>query len=269
LPPRDVYRLGLKQPIVLYCPNLKKPDHWFYKMKLHMLEHDPYEGPTNIDHWAENRGHLVERTYLYEGQTPPSPDRFDWLIVAGGSPHVWEEDLHPWLAPEKKYIRQALDQDKLILGLCFGAQLLAEALGGRVFSNQHQEIGWYEVALTPTGRNSFLFKKSPDTFITFHWHSDHFTLPPGCPSLAASRPTPNHAFVCPGRPVVGLQFHPEYTRDLVRNYARARGREWMVGPYVAGREAVLERTEEIPDTYWLMEAILDNMVGEFGQGLDQ
>jgi len=252
---------------VLYCSNLKKTEYWFRKMKLHMLEHEPYEGPTNIDLWAEKRGHLVERTYLYEEQSPPSPDRFDWLIAAGGSQHVWEEELHPWLAPEKQYLRQALDQNKLILGLCFGAQLLAEALGGRVFSNQHQEIGWHEVTLTPAGRNSFLFKNTPDAFITFHWHSDHFTLPPGCLGLASSRPTPHQAFVCPGRPVVGLQFHPEYPLDLVRNYVRSHGHEWVIGPYVAGQETVLAQTEQIQETYWLMETILDNMVRQFAQGL--
>ena len=157
-----------------------------------------------------------------------------------------------------------MKRDKIILGICFGAQLVAEVLGGRVFPNEHREIGWYRVNLTPEGEKSFLFAGVQKTFVTFHWHSDQFSLPPGCTRLAYSEPTLNQAFICKNRPIACLQFHPEDTRDLIRYYAREKSKDWIPDRYVQGKEVVLQQTEEIRDTYWLMEAMLDNMDREFG-----
>lgn len=232
-------------------------------MRLHLLEHDPWEGQTNIDLWAQKRGHRITRTFVFEGQAPPGPDQFDCLVVTGGSQHAWEEDKHPWLAPEKEYLARVLAGDRIVLGLCFGGQLLAEALGATVFRNEHDEIGWYPVTLLPQGRNSFLFQGLPDEFLTFHWHSDHFTLPPGAIRLAFSQASPNQAFLAPGR-VVGLQFHPEYTLDLIRTFIEEYGHEWTPGAYVRPLEEIRAQTNRLPETYWLMEALLDNLVREFG-----
>ncbi len=234
-------------------------------MRLHLLEHDPIDlSKTNIMNWARTKGYPVTQTYVCNNEKPPAMDDFDWLMVMGGSPHAWEEDSLPWLAPEKEFIAEALDRNKIIFGVCFGAQLLAEALGGTIFQNDQKEIGWHEVTLTPDGQHSFLFKDIPERFTSFHWHSDHFSLPPGCIRLARSEPTPNQAFVMEGKPIAALQFHPEYTRNMVSHFAHELGHEWKPGPFVAGQEAVLAQTETIPDTYWLMAALLDNMDREFG-----
>jgi GMP synthase-like glutamine amidotransferase len=186
-------------------------------------------------------------------------------MVMGGSQHAWEEDVHPWLAPEKTYVREALAVGKVVIGVCFGAQVLAEALGGNLFANEQREVGWCEVTLNEEGRRSFLFKDLPERFTTFHWHSDHYSLPPDCLRLADSPPTENQAFVKPGEPVVGIQFHPEYTRRMVLEFAEIFGREeWVPDTYVAGADAVIARTPKIPDTYWLMEGLLNNIESEFG-----
>lgn len=234
-------------------------------MRLHLIEHDPIDmSRTNITKWAEAKGYQITQTYICKNEKMPAIDDVDWLMVMGGSPHAWEEDVHAWLAPEKEFIVRALDNNKPILGICFGAQLLAEALGGSVFRSENEEIGWIEVTLTEEGKNSFLFQNVPETFLTFHWHSDHFSLPPGCTKLAYSEPTANQAYICKERPIAAVQFHPEYTRDMVQQFAREWGDEWQKGPFVAGKEAVLAQTEEIPDTYWLMTTLLNNMVREFG-----
>lgn len=234
-------------------------------MRLHLFEHDPIDmSRTNITKWAEAKGYQITQTYVCNNEKMPAIDDLDWLMVMGGSPHAWEEDVHPWLAPEKEFIARALDNNKPILGICFGAQLLAEALGGSVFRNENEEIGWIEVTLSEDGKNSFLFQNVPETFLTFHWHSDHFSLPPGCTRLAYSEPSANQAYICKERPIAGVQFHPEYTRDMVKQFAREWGDEWQKGPFVADKEAVLAQTEKIPDTYWLMTTMLDNMVREFG-----
>ena len=234
-------------------------------MRLHLLEHDSIDlGKTNIAIWAGRRRHLLAQTTVCNQEPLPSVDAFDWLVVMGGSPHAWDVGAHPWLPAEKHLIRSAVDAGKTVLGICFGAQLLAEALGERVHSNPQPEIGWHEVVLTPEGRESFLFRHLPDHFVTFHWHSDHFSLPAGCTRLAHSEATVTQAFVCGGPPLVGLQFHPEYTREIVIQAAHEEGHEWTPGPFVLGKDAVLRRAEGISDTYWLMEKILDNMVAEYG-----
>ena len=234
-------------------------------MRLHLLEHDPIDiRQNNITTWAEKKGYAVSYTDVFTGAEIPSRNDFDWLIVMGGSQHAWEEQQHPWLADEKRFISEALSADKIILGICFGAQLLAEALGGRVFPNEKVEIGWYSVRLSAEGKQSFLFKNVPDRFLTFHWHSDHFSLPPGCAGLAYSEPTPYQAYTHKDHRIACLQFHPEYTIELVRFFAKEYGHEWKKDRYVAGKEAVLSKSGQIPETYWLMELLLDNMDREFG-----
>jgi len=236
-------------------------------MRVHLLEHDPYDfSRTNITIWAEKRGHELHQTYVCRKEKLPSIDDVDWVMVMGGSQHVWDETAYPWLAHEKDFVRKVIEQGKPTLGICFGAQLIAEVLGAEVFPNSYKEIGWHEVQLTSEGRKSFLFRNIPETFTTFHWHGDHFSLPRGCIRLARSKPTSNQAYVCKEQPVTGLQFHPEYTREMVRYFAGEEGDEWVSDLFVSGKERVLKETQEIPDTYWLMETLLDHMEEAFENG---
>ena len=235
-------------------------------MQLHFVEHEPVDiRENNITFWAENKGYAISRTDVSKGDPLPSQGDYDWLIVLGGFQHAWEEQKYAWLADEKRFISDALSADKIILGICFGAQLLAEALGARVFSNEKDEIGWHNVRLSAEGKQSFLFKALPETFLTFHWHSDHFSLPPGCAGLAYSEPTPYQAYTHKEHRIVGLQFHPEYTIENVRSFAVQYGHAWKKDRYVADKKAVLSKSEKIPETYWLMEQLLDNMERKFGE----
>ena len=237
-------------------------------MRLHLLEHDDLDfSNTNICMWAEKKGYDIEQTYVCNHEKLPDFGDFDWLMVMGGSPHAWEEEVNPWLPDEKAFIAEAVERDKMILGICFGAQLVAEALGGSVFPNEQKEIGWYEVNLTPEGKKSFLFASVQKTFVTFHWHGDHFSLPPWCTRLAYSEPTLNQAFICINRPIACVQFHPEFTRDMIRYFSKESSEDWIQDRYVGGKEVVLQQTEDIRHTCWLMEALLDNMDREFGGSL--
>jgi len=233
-------------------------------MRIQLIEHDAEDfSRTNISFWATKKGYPVKQTYVCNNEDLPPLDSFDWLMVMGGSQHAWDEQGNPWLPAEKAFVGEALASGKRFLGICFGAQLLAEALGGRIFPNEHKEIGWHEVVVNREGQESFLFQNIPASFITFHWHSDHFSLPGNCTRLAASNASVNQAFVCKDRPLVGLQFHPEYTRDMVYYYAAEHSQDWVPDEFVSGKDKVLARTKEIPDTYWLMETLLNNMEQEF------
>ena len=233
-------------------------------MRLQLIEHDAEDfSCTNISFWAAKKGYPVKQTYVCNNENMPPMDSFDWLMVMGGSQHAWDEQNNPWLRAEKALLKDALAAGKIILGICFGAQLLAEALGGNTFPNRYKEIGWHEVSLNRAGRASWLFENIPPTFVSFHWHSDHFSLPRSCTTLAYSEATENQAFVCDGRPLVGLQFHPEYTRQMVRYFAGKPDQDWTPDKYVSGTDAVLAKTEQIPETYWLAETLLNNMERRF------
>jgi GMP synthase-like glutamine amidotransferase len=232
-------------------------------MRIHLLEHDTHAGPTNIDRWAEERGHRVWRWFLNQRIAFPGFDHCDLLVVTGALIHVWEESENAYLAPEKAYIGEALDRGKPVVGLCFGAQLLAEALGGSAYAAEHPEIGWHDVELNQSGRENSLLNGLPDRFTTFHWHSDHFHPPAQVRTLAASALTPHQIFDAPGRPVLALQCHLEYTPDLIRHYTAHFRAHMTPGPHTTPPRQILARLENLPDPYALMSPLLDNVRREF------
>lgn len=181
-------------------------------MRLHYLQHEQFEDPGTILEWAAERGHTTSGTMIYKGEPLPSFDQFDLLAVMGGSLSVNDEKKYPWLATEKKLIKEALCGDKLVLGICLGAQLMAAALGARVYKNPCKEIGWFPVTLTPHGTQSPLFKDWPLMFQALHWHGDTFDIPERAERIAYSKACWNQAFVY-GRRAVALQFHLESTSE--------------------------------------------------------
>ena len=114
-------------------------------MRLHFLQHVPFEDLAGIFSWVKEKGHSISGTLFFEDNKLPGLDEFDWLIVLGGPMGVYEEDKYPWLGEEKKFIKDAISADKIILGICLGAQIIADVLGGKVYRNKVKEIGWYPV----------------------------------------------------------------------------------------------------------------------------
>jgi GMP synthase-like glutamine amidotransferase len=122
-------------------------------------------------------------------------DSFDFLAVMGGTMNIYEHDEHPWLIDEKRFIRQAIDAGKKVLGVCLGGQLIADVLGGPVTKNAFREIGWHCVQLTPQARElPLLESSSTGELMVFQWHGDTFAIPPGAVCLASSRGCANQAF---------------------------------------------------------------------------
>jgi GMP synthase-like glutamine amidotransferase len=163
-------------------------------MKIHCVQHVPFEGSANIEAWARDRSHDLSNTLLFEGKSLPEMEEFDWLIIMGGPMNIYEEDKYPWLRKEKEFIKRAIASDKIVLGICLGAQLMADALGGNVHKNMHREIGWFPVNLTPAAKKSRIFGVLPERFMAMHWHGDTFDLPPGALHAAESQACSNQAF---------------------------------------------------------------------------
>ncbi|MCG8583667.1 MAG: gamma-glutamyl-gamma-aminobutyrate hydrolase family protein [Pirellulales bacterium] len=136
------------------------------------------------------------------------------LVVLGGPMNVDETDLFPFLEQEVEWIREALGRKIPILGLCLGSQLLAKALGARVYPNAVKEIGWYDVQIDAAASDDPLFADCSETETVFQWHGDTFNLPEGAVRLATSEQCENQAFRY-GENAFGLQFHAEMTEELV------------------------------------------------------
>jgi GMP synthase (glutamine-hydrolysing) len=156
--------------------------------------------------FADPQAELVE--WLPHEADPPSLDGFDAALLLGAEAQVDQEDAHPWLRGEKRLVRELLDRGTPVLGVCFGSQLLAEALGAEVRRAAEPEIGWHEVDLAPEGRSDPLLGFLPERFESLQWHSYEWLLPPGAVALARSArclQAFRHGTAW------GVQFHPEVT----------------------------------------------------------
>jgi GMP synthase-like glutamine amidotransferase len=148
--------------------------------------------------------------WLPEEGPAPDLESFDAGMIFGAEAQVDQEERYPWLRPEKQLIRDLLERGTPTLGVCFGSQLLAEAAGADVRRAAHPEIGWYEVDLTPEGRADPLTGSLPERFESFQYHHYEWLLPQGAVALARN-PSCLQAFRLDGRPIWGVQFHPEVT----------------------------------------------------------
>jgi GMP synthase (glutamine-hydrolysing) len=147
----------------------------------------------------------------------PPLDGVDGVMVLGGGMHVDQESAHPWLRPEKRLIGELVDHGMPVLGVCLGAQLLAEAAGARPHRSARPEIGWHRIEVTPDGQDDPIIGPLAPAFEVFAWHSYEAPLPAGGVALARS-PMCLHAFRLDGRPAWGVQFHAEVTLDGVESW---------------------------------------------------
>jgi GMP synthase (glutamine-hydrolysing) len=175
----------------------------------------------------------------------------DLLVVLGGPFGAYEADTYPFLAKETAILERRLAQERPTLGICLGAQLMAKALGARVFAGPVKEVGWGRVDLTAEGRQSCLRPLAEDGAKVVHWHGDTFDLPPGAVRLASNANYRNQAFVF-GDAALALQFHLEadaatlekwyvgYARDLPPgdlSVAEFRAQTKDAAPQAAARAA--------------------------------
>ncbi len=144
------------------------------------------------------------------------------LVVMGGPMSVHEVDRYPFLADEVNWIQQAVERQLPVLGICLGSQLLAKAMGAKVYPNAVKEIGWYPLEMLPATAEDPLFAGCRARKTVFQWHGDTFDLPPGAVLLAESALCKQQAFRV-GPHAWGLQFHIEMTPDMVDSWLKEPG----------------------------------------------
>ena len=200
-----------------------------------VIEHERPTPAGLIEDWLRERGAEPE-TLRIDEQDPHDLEPRDYgLIVSLGSEFPAYEDSLRWIAHEMDLLREATEADVPILGVCFGGQLLARVLGGRVFRAEKEEIGWLPVGTRDPER-------VPDG-PWFQWHFDTFTLPPGARLLAANEVGPQAYEI--GRSL-GVQFHPEVTTDIMENWVRVYGHE--LDEHGVDPDALLAQTHELSET---------------------
>jgi len=227
-------------------------------MHVHSLQHVPFEDLGSIQQVLHNSGHEITVTRLFEEHSQPEINEIDWLIVMGGPMGVHDEHEYPWLADEKRFIEKAIEKDKLVLGICLGAQLIAHVLGARVYANLHKEIGWFPVERTEAATSTSIGRSFSETVEAFHWHGDTFDLPHGAVHLARSANCENQAFVYRQR-VVALQYHLETTRHSARALIENCSEELGAGPYVQSAESMMSSDARFAQINITMEALLDRL----------
>ncbi len=184
------------------------------------LRHVPHEGLGLLDESLRQAGLTYSVIDLPRG-APRSfqPGQLSGLIVLGGPMNVDDVDLYPYLADEVHWVRQAVEIGLPVLGICLGSQMLAKALGARVYPNDHKEIGWYPVDLAATAEADPLFGECSPRETVFQWHGDTFDLPEHA-TLLASSPLCRHQAFSYGPAAYGIQFHLEVTAAMIEDWLR-------------------------------------------------
>ena len=207
-------------------------------MRIHYCQHVPFETPGSISAWAKENHHEITGTRLYAAEQLPPLNDVDWLVIMGGPLNIYEDRDHPWLVEERRYIDQAVKENRVVVGICLGAQLIADVLGSKVFRNRHREIGWSPITMTEHAMASPLCGDFPQTFEVFHWHGDTFDLPAGSELLARSEACETQMFLYKDR-VLGLQCHLEMTPRIASRLTVECAADLASGPYAQSAHEIL------------------------------
>jgi GMP synthase (glutamine-hydrolysing) len=186
-----------------------------------IFQHEPDDGPGYLGEALIRRGARLTTVRLDKGESMPNIAPYDMLLVMGGEMNVYQEDQYPWLVGETQAIRQAVETDKAVLGVCLGGQLLAKALDAQVHLGAATEIGLTPIALTEAGKADPLFEGLSQLEVV-EWHDDTFDIPAGAVALASSEGCAHQAFRF-GQCAYGLQFHPEVSPLMLTEWIKGAG----------------------------------------------
>ena len=225
-------------------------------MRIHFFEHDPMEGIGTFGEILAERSWSATHTLWDRGGAPPEPETWDLLVVMGGPMNVYEDVNYEWLPAEKAYLDRALALDRPILGVCLGAQLLAERLGAAVTRNEYTEIGWSHLSMNPAARApGQLFEHFSDIPCVFQWHGDTFAIPTGATPIGSTPGCANQGFVKGNS--VGIQFHLELTPDALKGLIKAQPH--FRGTYIQKPDIFLAKKGQFHQNRDLLAGLLDRI----------
>lgn len=204
-------------------------------MAIIVFEHHPLETPARLGDALRDHGHRLKVIELYENDpVPPDLDDVDGVVSMGGPMNVDQTDVYEWIEPEKTFIKQAHDAGLPVVGVCLGAQLIAEALGGEVGKMQQPEIGWHEITEGFPGKMDICLAGIPWTSPQFHMHGCEVATPPAdAQVLASSQACKVQAFRV-GLTTYAFQYHFEWRREQIMKVLDDSGNvDWMESHNIA------------------------------------
>lgn len=225
-------------------------------MRAHVFQHVQFEGPGSIALWLEARGAKISVTRFFQNDPLPKIEEIDFLVVMGGPMSVNDERILPWLVSEKRFIREMIDRGKPVLGICLGAQMIANVLGSKVYRNAEKEIGWWPIQSTSASGHPHNVFRFSDHCVVFHWHGETFDLPQGAVRLAKSVACANQAFQF-GANVIGLQFHLETTPASARELVSNCRNELVPAKHIQSESAILAAP---PEQYTTINALMEQVL---------
>jgi GMP synthase-like glutamine amidotransferase len=203
--------------------------------KILILQHtEETPAGTTLD-WCRERQLDPVIIKVWQTQRWPDPSDFLGVVLCGGGMDVDQEDRYPWLTTEKLFIKQLLTSKIKTLGLCLGAQLMAEVLGAKVYCHSSWEVGWHQVELS----SSPLW--NPESFPhleVFQWHHYTFDIPPHCEKLGRSKSCPNQVFSYQSHGLA-VQFHPEASMEWITDCANTKLETYTSGDFVQSRDQII------------------------------
>ena len=229
-------------------------------MRFHLLQHVSFEGPAAIEGWLKDNHHSLSKTKFFQGDDLPALDDFDVLIVMGGPMGVEDVEQYPWLIEERQFIQKSIQNDKPILGICLGAQLIARACDARVIKNKHREIGWFDISIKDNENLSAVLKDVfPENVEVFHWHGDTFEIPVSAVHFSSSEACSNQGFILNDR-VIGLQYHIETTEDSAALLVQHCRDELDGSTYVQSEGEILADSKRFKKINRILFRLLENLV---------
>ena len=211
-----------------------------------------------MEHYLLDGGHQLLCTRLWAGDRLPAPDSMTALIVMGGPMGVYDYAEYPWLEKEKEFLARAVGCGIPIIGICLGAQLLADVLGARVSKNPEKEIGWFPVTRDPVIPD-FLEPVLPENMAVFHWHGDTFEIPDGAVPLYSSAACGNQAFLYKEH-VLGLQFHLETTMESATALIAHCGDELAQGAWIMNEQEMVKSDTSFNAINACMSKLIDTFL---------
>ena len=232
------------------------------KLNIHYFQHVPYEGLGCIEEWAIQQGHILTATKFFEpSYILPNIETIDVLIVLGGPMSVHDDKIHNWITTEKSFIKEAIDKEKKVLGICLGSQLIAACSGAVVSAAPNKEIGWFKIFPAGAAKEiSWLYDLLKEEPVAFHWHGDKFQIPEGSVNLADSAANNNQLFMINNK-VLGIQFHFEITHNSLLDMIENGGIELnATAPYIQSLKEMLAGESFIKNNNRRMFKLLDNFL---------
>ena len=204
-------------------------------MSILFIQHVAQEGPGIFKQVLDEHAIPCHTRKTFAEVSFVLPGDCRGVIILGGPMNVDDESEYPFLAAEKAFIRELIRKEIPLLGICLGAQLIAQAAGGRVYKADEEELGWYQVALTEEGERDTLFQGFPRSYAVFQWHGYTFDIPPHGKWLVTAAGCPNQGFKI-GKRAYGIQFHLEADAAMIN--------EWLASDRNAGSGSSLTIIEE-------------------------